>query len=388
MGANPDIVGVGMTRFGKHLDRSLADLGGEAVDAAMRDADVSLGDIDMAFVANAMSGVVTGQSSVVGQTMLRAKGFWGIPVYNIDNACAGSSSALNLAVQAIRAGSARTVLVVGAEKLYSAERVRAFRALNGAVDSDILKTSGIDPDAGSVFVASIYPKRIAEYERCYGLDPNAMAAISVKNRRNAGSNPVAQYTDPITEEDVLSSRSIVGSLTALMCAPIGDGASAVVVTSDRSVAARCQPVRIAASVVGMGGGGQAAIRRLAGRAYEEAGLHPGDVDLAEVHDSIAFNELLASEELGFCGPGEGGALALAGETSFGGRIPLNTSGGLESRGHPVAATGLAQIYELALQLRGGAGERQLISPAVGLAENAGGFARDDTAAVAITILRV
>ena len=383
----PAIVGLGMTRFGRFPDVSLKVLAGEAIDAALADAGLEKQDVDMAFVANAMASVITGQVSVVGQTVLRANGFSGIPVYNVDNACAGSSSALNLAVHAVRAGAADTVLVVGVEKLVSS-REKTYAALNGAADVDFVTTSGVDPQRESVFVSAVYPPRLRAYAEKYPLSAQTLARISVKNRAHAGLNPMAQYTDPLTVAEVLASRTVVDPVTALMCAPIGDGASAVIVTRAGAVRGGQRPVWIRASAVGMASdaGPGAAIHDVSRRAYAEAGVGPDDVDVAEVHDSIAFNELLAYEELGFCERGGGTRLVEEGATTLGGRLPVNPSGGLESRGHPVAATGLAQIVELGLQLRGEAGARQVPDARLGLAENAGGYAGGDTAAVAITLL--
>jgi acetyl-CoA acetyltransferase len=379
------ITGIGVTSFGRRQDDSLKAIAGEAVERALADAGVERDQVDMAFVANSMASIITGQVCIVGQTILGALGFSGIPVYNIDNACASSSSALNLAVQAIRAGAARTVLVVGAEKLFSPDREKSYIALNGAADVDFVAESGIDAARESVFVAAVYPERLDAYKRDHPLTAETLAQIAVKNRRHAGLNPLAQFTKPISVEDVLGSRTIVDPVTALMCAPIGDGAAAVVVRAVDQPGERDVTVR--ASAIGMGSGGNGStIRRVAERAYAEAGVAPGDVDVAEVHDSIAFNELLAYEELGFCAPGGGSALVAEGATALGGRLPVNPSGGLESRGHPVAATGLAQIAELTAQLRGEAGQRQVDGARLALAENAGGWAAGDTAAVAITIL--
>jgi acetyl-CoA acyltransferase len=383
------IVGVGMTQFGKHLERSIKDLGAEAIEVAVADAGCDLRDIEMAFMANSMASVITGQVSIVGQTILRDMGIDGIPVYNIDNACASSSSALNLAMHALAAGAADTILVVGVEKLYSADRSHAYRALNGAADVEFVERTGIDPAKESVFVAAVYPERLARYASRYSLSARTLAEIAVKNRANAALNPLAQYRKPVSAEEVLASRTIVAPLTALMCAPIGDGASAVVLTrAKRANGSGRRPVWIRASAVGMGTdpGKESSIARVAARAYAQAGVTPRDVDLAEVHDSVAFNELLAYEELGLCSPGEGARLVAEGDTALGGAIPVNTSGGLESRGHPVAATGLAQVIELVTQLRGDAGDRQVSPARVGLAENAGGYARDDTAAIAVTVV--
>ena len=385
---SPAITGVGMTSFGKHLDKSLKDLGREAIDNALADASIAIEDVDMVFAANAMASIVTGQVSVVGQTILREMGFEKIPVFNIDNACAGSSSALALAAQAIAAGAASRVLVFGVEKLYAEDRSLAYRALNGAADIDLVNASGINIGAESVFVAAVYPERLHSYKARYGLDPETLAKISVKNRLHAGHNPDAQYVKPITVEEVLDSRMVADPLTALMCAPIGDGASAVILSRADQVMDESRAVWLRSCVIGMGSaaGEISSIRRVADEAYRLAGVTADDVDVAEVHDSVAFNELVAYEELGFCPVGEGADLVTDRSTTLGGRLPVNPSGGLESRGHPVAATGLAQIIELVGQIRGEAGKRQVSGATIGIAENAGGFAGNDTAAIAVTIV--
>ena len=383
------IVGVGLTPFGRFKDRSLSELAGQAIAAALADAGISASQVQAAFVANSMAAVTTGQVAVVGQAVLRPLGYSAIPVYNIDNACAASSSALDLAVQAVESGRAEVVLVVGVEKLFGAAKSDSYRALNGAVDTSFLAASGVDASAESVFVAAIYPERLGRYRTQYGLRAVTLAEIAVKNRANAALNPYAQYTAPISVDDVLASRMVAEPLTALMCAPISDGASAVVVTSaDRARSGGQRPVWIRGIATGMGAppGAETVIARIARRAFAEAGITPADIDVAEVHDSIAFNELLAYEELGLCAAGEGARFFSSGASSLGGKVPVNTSGGLESRGHPVAATGLAQIVELVQQLRHEAGDRQVADARIAVAENAGGFVVDDTAAVVVTVL--
>jgi acetyl-CoA acyltransferase len=383
------IVGVGLTPFGRFKDQSLSQLAGQAIAAALADAGISPEEVQAAYVANSMAAVTTGQVAVVGQAVLRPLGYSAIPVYNIDNACAASSSALDLAVQAIESGRAEVVLVVGVEKLFGPAKSDSYRALNGAVDTSFLAAAGVDASAESVFVAAIYPERLGRYRTKYGLQPRTLAEIAVKNRANAALNPYAQYTEPLSVDDVLGSRMVAEPLTALMCAPISDGASAVVVTSAslaRSSGRR--PVWIRGIATGMGAppGPDSVVARIARRAFAEAGISPADIDIAEVHDSIAFNELLAYEELGLCPAGEGARFASSGASSLSGKVPVNTSGGLESRGHPVAATGLAQIIELATQLRGEAGDRQVAGARIAVAENAGGFVVDDTAAAVVTVL--
>ena len=387
------IVGAGLTTFGRFRDQTLSQLAGQAIPAALADAGMEPAEVQAAFVANSMASVTTGQVAVVGQAVLRPLGYSSIPVYNIDNACAASSSALDLAVQAVESGRFEVVLVVGVEKLFGAARSDSYRALNGAVDTDFLAASGIDASGESVFVASIYPERLGRYRSRYGLDARVLAEIAVKNRANAALNPCAQYTEPISVDDVLGSRIVAEPLTALMCAPISDGAAAVVVTSgsrarSASASASARPVWIRGIATGMGAppGADTAIARVARRAFAEAGITPADIDVAEVHDSIAFNELLAYEELGLCEAGEGARFALSGASQRSGKTPVNTSGGLESRGHPVAATGLAQVIELVTQIRHEAGERQVADAGIAVAENAGGFVVDDTAAIVVTVL--
>jgi acetyl-CoA acetyltransferase len=388
MSSSVALVGAGMTRFGRYPQDSIKALAGPAVFDALADAGLEPGDLDMAFVANAMAGLITGQVSILGQSVLRHLGLSGIPVYNVDNACAGGASALNLAVHAIRAGAAEAVLVLGVEKMVTDDRSLTFRALNGAADIDFVAESGIDPGSGSVFVAAVYPPRVQAYTERHPLSGNTLAQIAVKNRAHAALNPMAQYVTPLTVDEVLQSRTIVDPITALMCSPISDGAAAVVLVRGDRVRAGHRPVWVRGSAVGMAAehGAESTIRRVSRRVYAEAGIGPQDLHVAEVHDSISFNELLAYEELGLCDPGGGTRLVQEGATSLGGRIPVNTSGGLESRGHPVAATGVAQVVELAHQLRGEAGPRQVRDARHALAESAGGFAGGDTAAVAVTVL--
>ena len=369
------------------MDRSLKELAGHAIREAIGEARVGIDQIDVAFVANALSAITTGQVSIVGQVVLSDAGINGIPVYNIDNACAGSSSALNLAVQAIRAGDAERVLVVGVEKMYSNDRASTFLALNGAADCEWVETTGIDAARESVFVKEVYPARLRAYRRRADLAPETLAAIAVKNRRHAAANPLAQYRDPITLEQVLAARMVMEPLTTLMCAPIGDGASAVVIEAAAVARGRGHAVWILGSAVSMGSpNGEDTIARVANKVYRQGRISPDMVDVAEVHDATAFSELLAYKSLGFCQAGEGSKLVAANETSIGGRLPVNPSGGLESRGHPVAATGLAQVVELVRQIRGEAGERQVPGARIGIAESAGGYVNGDSAAVAVTAL--
>lgn len=407
------VVGVGMTRFGKHVERTMKSLAGEAVAAALEDAALRSDDVEAAFVGNAVQGLLTGQECVRGQIVLRECGLGGIPIVNVENACASASTALHLAWQAVAGGFHECVLALGMEKLYHPDKTKSFAALAGAVDVELLaqlkealastKSGGGQGGNGggekrSLFM-DVYAAAARQHMARYGTTVEHFAAVAAKNSVHGSLNPRAQYQEPHTVEEVLASPVIASPLTRLMCSPIGDGAAAAIVVSEEYLAhlrrrdgATTRPIRIAASVLGTGRDRAAdepdPVTQVARRAYEQAALGPKDVSLAEVHDATAPAELMIYEELGFCPEGEGGRLVDAGETKLGGRRPVNTSGGLIAKGHPVGATGLAQVVEVVDQLRGRAGRRQVAGARVGLTENAGGAVRGDPAAVAVHILTV
>lgn len=405
------VLGVGMTRFGKHLDRTMKSLAGEAVAGALDDAGAGREVVQAAFVGNAVQGVMSGQECVRGQVVLRECGIGGVPIVNVDNACASASTALHLAWQAIAGGFHDCVLALGMEKLYHPDKAKSFAALAGAVDVELLaqlkealatvRRPGGDDRGGdkrSLFM-DVYAAAARQHMARYGTRVEHFAAIAAKNSVHGSLNPRAQYQASHTVEEVLSSPMIASPLTRLMCSPIGDGAAAALLVSGELVSHLMRrgtitwpPVCIAASVLGTGRDRGAddpdPVSEVARRAYEQAGLGPEDVSLAEVHDATAPAELMLYEELGFCPEGEGGRLVESGETALGGRRPINTSGGLIAKGHPVGATGLAQVVEVVDQLRGRAGDRQVTDARVGLTENAGGAVRGDPAAVAIHIFTV
>jgi len=355
-----------MTRFGKLLDRSLKDMAYEAVWDAIRDSNIDPHDIGIAFVGNAYAGLITGQESIRGQVMLREVGLNRIPIINVENACASGSTAFYLARSAVASG-------------------QSLKAL--ATSSDI----EIEGRMGIVF-AGIYAMRVRAHMARYGLTREQLAEVAVKNHDHGALNPRAQYRNRVSVEEVLNSRMIADPITLLMTCPMGDGAAAAIIGT-REAAERMgkRPVRIAASVLGSFGypdkDEPGIVARVARQAYEAAGITAADVQVAEVHDAVAPVELFLYEELGFCGPGESGRMIDEGATRLGGRLPVNTSGGLSSRGHPAGATGLAQVAEIVWQLRGEAGERQIRpAPGVGLVENGGGNVAGETAVVAIHIL--
>ncbi|GGW41860.1 thiolase [Streptomyces lucensis JCM 4490] len=402
------IVGVGMTRFGRHTDRGVPDLTAEAVREALADAGLEQRHVQAAFFGNTTQGALEGQLMVGGQIALRAMGFERIPVFNVENACATGATALHLAVAQIRSGAADIALAVGVEKMNVADRGRAMAVFEGAYDvsdpaglSATLTALGGEVDnsgAGkrSVFM-DIYAAMARAHMNRFGTTQRQIAAVAAKNHRHAEHNDRAHHRTPLTVEEILAARALSYPLTVPMCAPITDGAAAAVVCGERGLrrlSGTGRSVRVLACVIGTGverpldALDRHVVRLLAERAYEEAGAGPRDVDVAEVHDATAFAEIQLTELLGLCDPGTGGEAAEKGDTTLGGRLPVNPSGGLESKGHPLGATGLGQVYELVRQLRGDAGARQVPGARTALAENCGGFHGGEEAVAAITILGV
>ena len=398
------IIGAGMTRFAKHLDRSMKDLTREAVESALNSCGVEKQKLDAAAVGNAMAGLITGQECIRGQVVLRDMGIGGIPVINTENACASAATAFHLAWLYVGSGMYDTVLAVGMEKLFHADKSRSFEALGSAIDVELMQqtitqmdetTQGEGAGAGksrSMFM-DFYAEFARDHMQKYGTTKEHYAKIAAKNHTNGSLNPHAQYQTPRTADDILASPMIADPLTRMMCSPIGDGAAAVVLSSaDSAKQYTHKPVYVKASVVSSGQdhqpGEPGITERAARKAYEVAGIGPQDVDVAEVHDASAPAELIIYEELGLCQQGEGGRLIDEGATSLGGRIPVNPSGGLLAKGHPVGATGVAQLAEIFWQLRGEADKRQVAGAKVGLTENGGGMLRGEAAAVAIHILSV
>ena len=384
------LAGLGMTKFGKFPDRTLKDLGQEAVAAALADAGIAAADLQAAWSANAVAGLITGQETVRGQTVLRAMGIGGIPIVNVENACAGSSTALFQAATAVAAGLHDVVLVLGVEKMTHPDKQRTFDAIASGLDVEEHPQAGPDGRDHSVFMET-YAAKARAYMASAGANPKDYAWVAAKNHQHAVHSPVAQYRFAMTPEEVLADRMIVDPLTRSMCSPIGDGAAAVIVTAE-SVARGWGviPIRLAGfgltSAAAEGQPLDPVIARAAAIAFERAGVDPVDVDVAEVHDATASAEMMAYEELGFAAPGDGVKLVREHATALGGRLPVNTGGGLECRGHPVGATGLAQVVELGWQLRGHAGARQVPDAKVAVAQNAGGHLGHENAVGMVTVL--
>jgi acetyl-CoA acetyltransferase len=380
--AYASVVGVGMIPFGKHLEETLVDLGSEAAYMALRDADLNPKNVEIGFFANGFAGRLFGDFTI-GQNVFWNVGINSIPVVNVENACTSGSTAFYLAYNAVAAGQVELAFAVGAEKLYVPEL--------GLLNSG---QTELDTQLGRVAPAS-FALRAIRYMDEFGATPEQLAQVSVKNRRHSGLNPLSQFRDPITVEEVLGSPMIVDPFTKLMCCPNADGAAAVVVASPNIARRHRRAVNIDAAVLATGGyeNPQDQIRwetdyRACKIAYEKAGIGPEDIAMAECHDAFTIAEILHYEAMGLCPTGEGARFAAEGETELGGRVPVNTSGGLLSRGHPVGATGLAQIHEIVTQLRHEAGKRQVEGAKAGLAHCMGGDKEGDTKSCTVAIFSV
>lgn len=389
---NVVIAGVGMTSFGKFLQRNLKSLSEEAVKLALDDAGVTAAQVDQVYFGNAAAGVVTGQEMIRAQSSLRNTGLDGKPMFNIENACASSSTALHLAWLSVASGQSETALVVGTEKLSHEDKSVSFGAFAKAVDLEEPLPEGFVAGNGSLFM-DIYAAKTRKWMAQTGAQPEDFARVVVKSRFAGSLNPQAQFRQETSLGEVLESRMVSDPLTLFMCSSIGDGAAAIFICSEAFAAKLDVPkvlIRASAVVSAKATGAREPVAVTASRkAYEQAGIGPQDLHVVELHDASAPAELIHYENLGLCEP-DGGAIALirSGDTDIGGRISVNPSGGLLSRGHPIGATGAAQIVELTIQLRGRAGKRQRPGAKVALAENNGGQLAGDSAIAAVTILSV
>ena len=408
MRQNAYIAGVSMTPFGKHRHRGIKSLLGEAVLGALGDCDLESRDLQAAWVGNVGAGVISGQTCVPGQIALRELGIGRIPVVNVENACASSASAFQQACSLVTLGAYDVVLACGVEKLHSEDKRKTFAVFSGGTDledtdrilertHERLRALGMEPDADgagtsrSIFM-DIYVAWALEHMQEHGTTREQLAAVSAKNSWHGSLNPFAQYRDALTTEDVLAAPEVIWPLTLPMCSPIGDGAAAIVIVGEKRAheLGLDRLVRVEAALLASGCDRSESESKLARNCalelYETAGIGPEDLDCVEVHDASAIAEILSYEHLGLCAIGEGGDFVQSGQSRLGGSVPVNTSGGLMRKGHPIGATGAAQLVELVWQLRGEAHGRQVQGARVALAENGGGFIGDDVAALALTLL--
>ncbi|MFC5342634.1 thiolase family protein [Brevundimonas staleyi] len=404
MSAEVFIAGISMTRFGKRPDDSVKSLTAEAVTAALSDAGATAADIEAAWFANTRQPMLEGQNTVRGQIALRSLGLTGVPVVNVENACASGSTALLSAIHWIRAGAGDIALIVGVEKMVWPDRPdRVAAAFAGGTDihdregvvAYIRSMGGEDPGPDRSLFMDLYAAQARAHMARHGTTQEDFARIASKNHTAGAANDRAQYRTPMTVDQVMADKPVVFPFTRAMCAPVSDGAAAAVVVSARGLArlgGASRAVRVRGCAL-VSASDRAANdldnhigKRAAAKAYEQAGLGPDAVDVAEVHDATSYAEVQQIENLGLAEPGTVGARLRAGDFALGGRTPVNPSGGLVSKGHPVGATGIAQLFELTTQLRGEADARQVESARIAVAENGGGFLGVEEAATVVTVL--
>lgn len=457
------IIGAHTIKFGKYLDKSIKDLAATTVTSCLKDANLEKKDIQALWFSNSGWGYSKGQDCIRAQVALRPMGIESIPMTNVENACAGGSTAFHHAWLGVASGLYDITMAVGAEKLYHPNKMAIFAGFLGGLDIENIAeiianisvygmteqdkkdmqahvqkyAAQVQKDKSKKKKKPTIQDRFQEYwdmfkvflrlsdaigsdtvkkmrklfagdhspfmdvygfaarmhMKKYGSTIEQLAIIASKNHFHSSLNPNAQYNFTVTPEQVLADRMVTWPLTRAMCAPIGDGsASAILCDSEtvKKLGLSSQAVKIRASI--LGSGRERSFddidigERLSKIAYEKSGLGPQDIHFAEVHDASAYGELHQAEALGFCKEGAGGILAESGATKIGGKIPINVSGGLESRGHPIGASGLAQIHELVTQLRGKAGNRQVKGAKIGMAENGGGALGQEEAAMCIHIL--
>lgn len=408
------IIGSFSTAFGRRPDESVKALTAEAYTHVLQDAGLSDGDqIDTAWFGNCGMWVED-QGSIRGQVCLTPQVRSGefperVPITNVEGGCATASLALNGAWKDVLSGQSEMSLALGVEKTFMPENPDAMaKIFYGGIDqydadewqeyyreAGKLAGKAFEPGPDRTIFMDTYAMQACYHMQRHGTTQRQIAAGAAKNHNHAAMNPKAQYRFEMTVDDVLADREITFPLTRAMCAPIGDGAAAAIVCSERALKALPAEVQERAILIrgqGLSGGKYRNLdedglsRFAAERAYKMADLTPADIDVAEVHDATSFCEIYQVEMMGFCDKGEGGAFVESGATTLGGKIPVNTSGGLVSKGHPVGATGLSMTNELVQQLRGEAGERQVEGAHIALAENGGGVIGFDEAACSVLIM--
>ncbi|MFC1872901.1 thiolase family protein [Chloroflexota bacterium] len=405
------IIGVGMHQCGRFMEKGLKELGCVATWNAIHDANIDARDIGAAYVSNGLAGLITGQEGIRGQIILGHAGISGIPIVNVEGACASGVIALREAAIAVGAGVCDVALALGVEKMYSGNTSIAIKAISSDADIDTGSSMGLQ-------FTALYAMNLRKLMDKYGWTQEDFAMVTVKNKYHGSLNPNAQFQTPVTIEEVLNSRLIADPLTLLMCSAIGDGAAAAIVCS-KEVAhkyARKPLVTIEATQLrtpsfrdprhkidvvqksppylqeGLPYKDLYAQADVAREAYERAGIGPEDIEVAEVHDAMSPAEMMRCVALGFYKAEDAPAWIREGCSSLTGKLPVNPSGGLGARGHPIGATGLAQVSEMVWQLRGEAGQRQVPGrggkgPKVALIQNSGGYGPSGTAALTVTILK-
>jgi acetyl-CoA acetyltransferase len=376
------VIGVGIIPFGKHREKTIIDMGAKAGYLALKDAGIDPSKIEAGFFANGLAGRLFGDNTI-GQNVFWELGINKIPVVNVENACTSGSSAFYLAYNMVAANQVEIAMVIGAEKMCVPEL--------GLINSG---ETELDTQLGLIAPAS-FAMRAIRYMNEFDCAPEQIAQVAVKNRNHAQLNPYAQFQVPISLDEVMNSPMIADPLTRFQCCPIADGAAAVIICSENIAKQISRSVNIDSAVLCTGGYGNnqdmvlwETDTRGCNLAYEKAGIGPKDIDVIECHDAFTISEILHYEALGLCEPGQGIRFLEEGHSQLGGKKPVNVSGGLLSRGHPVGATGVAQIYEIVTQLRNEGGPRQVKDAKVGLAHCMGGDKSGDTKSCTVVILSV
>jgi acetyl-CoA acetyltransferase len=395
------VVGAAMTQFTSR-SQGLVDMTERVAADALADAGLSADRIGAVYLGNAAAGLIQGQEMIRGEVLLHETALAGKPTINVENACASSSTAFHLAATAVAAGQVDAAIAIGVEDMSHPDRMRTFGALAAATDTvrrpdmfamvDSLALRAHDSNAQALTSSPLmahYAVQGAQFLRRFGGTPEDLAQVVIKSRAIGSLNPNAQIRHRMSVEEVLADKMIAAPLTRSMCAPVSNGAAAVVVVSKslcRQIGA--MPVRVLGLGMATRDPRSPAMPSevAANRAFESAALGPDEIDVAELHDAAAAAELILMEAVGLCGPGQSIDLVRAGATGLDGKLPVNPSGGLLSRGHPLGATGCAQLVELTEQLRGRCEARQVRSAQVALAQSSGGVLADSEAVAAVTIL--
>ena len=398
------IVGVGMTPFGRHADKTVKQLTAWAVEDALKDANCDRKHVQAAFFGNCTQGHFDGQHMIRGQVALLPVGFNSIPIFNVEGACASASQAFHLATTQLRAGLADVAIAVGVEKMFYPDKAKMFSAFESAWDVQTLEENkqyladmgrDIAPPPGSQSdkpyspFMDVYAALARGFMSRFGITQRQIAAVASKNHGHSVHNERSQYRVPMSIDEILAAPPITYPLTMTMCSPISDGAAAAIVCTESALKKygfdKSRAIKVMASIVRSAAARDAndhenACMKLSAKAaFEQAGIGPKDINVAELHDATAIGELMAYEAIGLGESGTAGIAVERGETTLGGRLPINPSGGLESKGHPIGATGLGQIFELVEQLRGNCGKRQVEGARFALQGNGGGLWRVEEA---------
>ncbi|HEX5939735.1 MAG TPA: thiolase family protein, partial [Dehalococcoidia bacterium] len=359
------VLGVHMIKFGRYPEKSVPELGADSVIGALKDAGMSMKDIELVACGNLYQ-----SNAMVGQRIMQIVGQTGVPVVNVSNACATGSTAFREAYFAVASGAFDTAMAVGVEQMGK----MGLLGGGGGAGDPAYSTEGV---LGTGIMPGVFGMAGVEHMRKYGTTLEQFAQISVKNHKHAMTNPLSQYQVEVSLEDVINARMVAYPNTLYMCCPTGDGsAAAILVSEEKARQYTSKPIKVAASILTSDPYTERDLtlpdintltKNASKEAYEKAGIGPEDLDLIELHDCFATAEMLHYENLGIAKEGEAGKLVDEGATTVGGKIPVNASGGLLSKGHPLGATGVANVYEVVQHLRGNRGDGQVEGAKVGLA---------------------